>query len=298
MPAGTTRTPGALFRTVGSRAPRLGCRGSVREPIVPPMRRTVSIRGSCGWGRPCLPVPRGVLCGRFGPPGRPCRGRFRAGRRGSGPRGSLTAAVPELPTPPSPGARVGAGRSLTRDRARYGTTVQALVERERTPRPRPPPGWAAVPPSRDPAERIARPVRPVRALVGGMVLAGGRRPRAVPFRRPSGRDARTRASTSAAVSGQPILAAEAGCGIRRHPSWLREHGRPRAREGLRSLYAHNREISVALGDSVRRGETIALLGAVGERDDRPLPLRGPPGRGPARSAGARDASRRATAARP
>jgi murein DD-endopeptidase MepM/ murein hydrolase activator NlpD len=47
-----------------------------------------------------------------------------------------------------------------------------------------------------------------------------------------------------------------------------EHG-----DGLRSLYAHNREITVAEGDAVEQGATIARW-EVRKRHHRPLSLRG------------------------
>jgi murein DD-endopeptidase MepM/ murein hydrolase activator NlpD len=160
---------------------------------------------------------------------------------------------------------VARGESLTGIARRHGTTVQALVERN-----------DLLDPDRiEIGQRLLLPGRPgilspetppsvsEPALVDGMAwpVQGGRV--LSTFGAPRGGRAHTGVDIGG-VSGQPVLAADSGQVI--FAGTLRGYGTTVVLEhgdGLRSLYAHNRELVVAVGDSVRRGDVIALLGRTG-----------------------------------
>jgi murein DD-endopeptidase MepM/ murein hydrolase activator NlpD len=174
-------------------------------------------------------------------------------------------AGPEIPPPAVPATPeprihvVERGETLTAIARRYGTTVPALVEANRLADPdrlevgqrltfpgdpAPVPGPAAVQVS-----GMAWPVD------GGHVLS--------PFGAPRSGRAHTGVDIGG-KAGQAILAAEDGVVV--FTGTLRGYGNTVVLdhgEGLRSLYAHNREATVAEGASVRRGDTIALLGRSG-----------------------------------
>jgi murein DD-endopeptidase MepM/ murein hydrolase activator NlpD len=66
------------------------------------------------------------------------------------------------------------------------------------------------------------------------------------------------------IPGQPIIATASGTVVLAGPyqNWGRvveiDHGK-----GLHSFYAHNASVKVKVGDKVKRGQTIALLGSTG-----------------------------------
>jgi murein DD-endopeptidase MepM/ murein hydrolase activator NlpD len=155
------------------------------------------------------------------------------------------------------------GESLTAIARRYGTTVQALVEENRLPDPdRLQVGQRlGLPGPPEPAPPVTGPSEPV--LVGGMAwpVAGGR------VLSPFGAPRAGRAHTGVDIGGNPgqaILAAEDGVVV--FAGTLRGYGNTIVLDhgaGMRSLYAHNRKITVAIGDAIRRGDTIARLGRSG-----------------------------------
>ncbi len=65
----------------------------------------------------------------------------------------------------------------------------------------------------------------------------------------------------AAAFGTPILASQSGTVIRSevHPSW----GNYLHEDGMTTLYAHNQQNLVKVGQQVEQGETIALMGSTG-----------------------------------
>lgn len=68
----------------------------------------------------------------------------------------------------------------------------------------------------------------------------------------------------AAPEGSPVLAARSG--VVTYADWSGSYGkllRVRHDDGSETWYAHNRDLLVAVGDRVRRGERIALVGSTG-----------------------------------
>lgn len=176
---------------------------------------------------------------------------------------TFPAASPAPASPEPPVHLVLRGESLSGIARRYGTTVQALVERNGLPDPdRIEVGQRLLLPGRPEAPLVdSAPTEPT--LVDGLAwpVAGGHV--LSPFGAPRGGRAHTGVDIGGR-SGQPILAAEGGQVV--FAGTLRGYGSTvvlEHRDGLRSLYAHNRELLVALGDSVQRGDTIALLGRSG-----------------------------------
>jgi murein DD-endopeptidase MepM/ murein hydrolase activator NlpD len=172
-------------------------------------------------------------------------------------------ASPEIPPPvpatPEPRIHVvERGETLTAIARRYGTTVPALVEANQLADPDRlevgqrltfPGDLVPVPPATVQVSGMAWPVD------GGHVLS--------PFGAPRSGRAHTGVDIGG-KAGQAILAAEDGVVV--FTGTLRGYGNTVVLdhgEGLRSLYAHNREATVAEGASVRRGDTIALLGRSG-----------------------------------
>jgi murein DD-endopeptidase MepM/ murein hydrolase activator NlpD len=167
--------------------------------------------------------------------------------------------APPEPTPPEARShRVARGETLTAIARRYGTTVRDLVEGNRLPDPdllevgqtlAIPGAPAPEPPAPVVVSGMTWPVD------GGHVLS--------PFGAPRGNRSHSGVDIGGRA-GQPILAAERGVVV--FAGTLRGYGNTVVLDhgaGLRSLYAHNREILVDEGDTVERGATIAELGRSG-----------------------------------
>ena len=164
------------------------------------------------------------------------------------------------PPPPEPSTHdVARGETLTAIARRYGVSVERLVEEN-----------ALSDPDRlEVGQHLRLPGIPVTVepevslqvsdlawpVDGGHVLSAFGTPRG--GRSHTGVDIGGRA-------GQPVLAARDGVVV--FTGTLRGYGNTVILEhgdGLRSLYAHNREITVAEGETVDRGATIARLGRSG-----------------------------------
>ena len=225
------------------------------EPIVPPMLPRAAVR-AVGLGTATVLV---CLSG--------CSALRRSVDLPAAPaEPAIETAAPEIPpiaavAPPPVEPRVhvvARGETLTAIARRYGVTVRTLVEDNRLTDPdRLEVGQRLTLPA-DPTAVQAEPLE-VAGMTwpvdGGHVLS--------PFGAPRGGRSHTGVDIGG-QAGQAILAA--GPGVVVFSGTLRGYGNTVVIDhgaGLRSLYAHNREITVAEGDNVERGDTIALLGRSG-----------------------------------
>jgi murein DD-endopeptidase MepM/ murein hydrolase activator NlpD len=171
-------------------------------------------------------------------------------------------ALPAPPPPPAPEPRVhivARGETLTAIARRHGVPLERLVEDNRLADPDrlevgqqlrlgeiPTP---SAPASRTSATSLSWPVE------GGHVLSA--------FGAPRGGRSHTGVDIGG-KAGQPVLAAGDGVVVFTGPlrgygnTVILDHG-----DGLRSLYAHNREIAVSEGETVEKGATIARVGRSG-----------------------------------
>lgn len=172
----------------------------------------------------------------------------------------LPVPAPPAPAPPEPRTHVVArGETLTAIARQYDLSVARLVEENGLSDPdrlevgqhlRLPGAPATV--KHETPVQVADLTWPVD---GGHVLSAFGAPRG--GRSHTGVDIGGRA-------GQPVLAARDGVVV--FTGTLRGYGNTVILDhgdGLRSLYAHNRDITVSEGDTVDRGETIARLGRSG-----------------------------------
>ena len=178
------------------------------------------------------------------------------------PAGEPVVEALPVPPPPPPEPRVHVvtrGETLTAIARRYGVSVNRLVEDngladpdrlevgQRLQLPGLPP--ATVPDGPVSLATLSWPVE------GGHVLSA--------FGAPRGARAHTGVDIGG-KAGQPVLAA--GGGVVVFTGALRGYGNTVIvdhGDGLRSLYAHNREVTVAEGETVERGAMIARLGRSG-----------------------------------